>query len=93
MTIKVEKFNDKELIIKLVGEDHTLGNLISKYALKHPNVQMAAYSIDHPLVGSPKIVLVTDGSKTSLEVLKEVLLKIIEDAEGVLKISEDLLSK
>jgi hypothetical protein len=38
-------------------------------------------------------VLVTDGSKTPLEVLKEVLLRIIEDAEGVLKISEDLLSK
>jgi len=92
-TIKIEKLNDRELTIKLVGEDHTMGNLISKYALNHPNVQIAAYSIDHPLTEPPKVVLVTDGSKSPLEVLKDVIKEVIDTTEKLLKVSEDLLSR
>ncbi|MCS7108093.1 MAG: DNA-directed RNA polymerase subunit L [Sulfolobales archaeon] len=77
----------------MVGEDHTLGNLISKYALNHPNVKIAAYSIDHPLTESPKVVIVTDGSKNPLEVLKEVIKEVNDTAEKLLKLSEDLRSK
>ncbi|MEM1982923.1 MAG: DNA-directed RNA polymerase subunit L [Sulfolobales archaeon] len=79
--------------MKLIGEDHTMGNLISKYALNHPNVQIAAYSIDHPLTESPKIVIVTDGSKKPLDVLKEVIKEVSDVAEKMLKFSEDVISK
>jgi len=73
MRVEVKKLTDKEIVLKLHGEDHTLGNLVAKLALRHPNVTMAAYQIEHPLEGSPVIRIVTDGKKSALEVLKEVL--------------------
>jgi len=91
MPIKVEKLNERELVIKLLGEDHTMGNLIAKSALKHPNVQIAAYSIDHPLVDVPKLVLVTDGSKSPLEVLKEVIKDVMSLASELLDITKKTL--
>ncbi len=90
--IKVEKLSDRELTIKLIGEDHTMGNLISKYVLNHPNVQIAAYSIDHPLTEHPKVMLVTDNSIKPLEVLKEVINEVINTVEKLIKVSEDLMN-
>jgi len=71
--IEVKKLTDRELVIKLIDEDHTLGNLIAKMALKHPHVKMAAYVIEHPLEGSPTIRIITDGEVRALDVLKDVI--------------------
>lgn len=91
--IKVERLTKNELELRIVGEDHALGNLIAKTALNHPNVRIAAYSIDHPLVGSPKIVIVTDGSKAPLDVLKEVINEIINMSKELLSISEKMFEE
>jgi len=93
LVIRVEKLTMNELELRIIGEDHTLGNLIAKTALNHPNVQIAAYSIDHPLVGSPRIVLVTDGSKAPLDVLKEVINEIIDMSKELLNISEKMFEE
>ncbi len=73
MELEVRKRTDRELVFKILGEDHTLGNLIAKMALKHPNVELAAYTIEHPLDGQPVIRIITDGSKDPIEVVIEVL--------------------
>ena len=85
MEIEVRKAAFKELVIKLVGEDHTLGNLIAKEALKHPHVKLAAYAIEHPLEGSPVIRIVTDGSVSSINVLKDILSSLKAEANELLK--------
>ncbi len=84
MKIEVRKHTDKELVIKLVGEDHTLGNLIAKMALTHPNVKLAAYTIEHPLEGSPVIRIITDGTVPPDAVLKEVIRSSRETAVKLL---------
>ena len=91
MRIEIKKATFKELVIKLTGEDHTLGNLIAKEALKHPHVKLAAYAIEHPLEGSPVIRIVTDGDVSSAEVLKEILKSLKTEANKLLKILIDLL--
>ncbi len=70
-----------------------MGNLLSKYALNHPNVQTAAYSIDHPLTEPPKVIVVTDGTKKPLEALKEVIKEVTDTAEELLRVCEELISK
>ncbi len=85
MRVEVRKLTDKEIVLKLHGEDHTLGNLVAKLALRHPNVTMAAYQIEHPLEGSPIIRIVTDGSKDALEVLREVLREAIDYVDAVIQ--------
>lgn len=85
MRLEIKKVDNKELIIKVFGETHTLGNLLAKSALRHPNVKLAAYSIEHPLLEEAFVLrIVTDGSKPASEVLMEVV-------EGLVKLSDEVV--
>ncbi len=85
MELEIRKRTNRELVFKIKGEDHTLGNLVAKMALRHPNVELAAYTIEHPLDGSPVVRIITDGTKDPVDVLIEVL-------ENSKRISLELLS-
>lgn len=78
--VKILKQSDKSIEIELEGEDHTMANLIAKYAIKKPHVVYASYIVSHPLVGNPVIVVTTDGSRNPLDVVEDVLRDIISDA-------------
>ena len=92
MKIEVKKFTDKELVIKLINEDHTLGNLIAKMALKHPHVKMAAYIIEHPLEGSPTVRIITDGKVKALDVLKDVIKESKAISNKILELLSNIFS-
>lgn len=85
MKIEVKRLDEKELIIKVFGETHTLGNLLAKSALKHPNVKLAAYSIEHPLEEAFVLRIITDGNKSALSVIKEVVKNLVNLEDEVLK--------
>ncbi len=72
------KTSDREVRIVVKGDGHTLGNLIAKSALKHPEVEIAAYSIKHPLKGESVIRVVVKKGSDPLKVLKEVLEELIQ---------------
>jgi len=80
--MRVIKKEDYFLKVELVGEDHTIANLIAKYAIRHPNVTYAAYNIEHPLVSNPVLIIRTR-DKRAVEVFREVLEKILEDVGRV----------
>jgi len=90
--IEVKKITDKELVIKLINEDHTLGNLIAKMALKHPHVKMAAYVIEHPLEGSPTVRIITDGEVKALDVLKDVIKESKTISSKILELLSNIFS-
>ena len=79
--LKLLKRSGNTVEIELPGEDHTIANLIAKYAIRKPYVIYSSYIISHPLIGNPVIVLTTDGSKDPLEVVEETLREIIDDAK------------
>jgi len=89
--INVLKRTEKEIEIEVEGEDHTLGNLVAKMALRHPNVSIAFYTIDHPLVGKLRIRIVSDGSKDVGEVFNEVLESIKKDVSELMKVVQEKL--
>ena len=91
MKMRVIKKTDKEVEVEIEGEDHTLGNLIAKMALKHPNVTMAFYALEHPLIGKLRIRDVTDGRRNVGEVLNEVLENIKEKVNELIKITKEKL--
>jgi len=86
LKLEVRKHDGRELILKVYGETHTLGNLLAKSALRHPNVRMAAYSIEHPLEEAFVLRLVTDGTRDPVDVLKEVI-------SGLVRLSDELLER
>jgi len=47
--VRVVSRNERELTLEVYGEDHTLGNLLTKEAVRHPGVEYAMYRVPHPL--------------------------------------------
>lgn len=74
--IEVRKLENTELELIIHGEDHTLGNLVVKLAENKPGVTYVAYRIEHPLIPRLIVTLMTDGSVSALDVLKETLKEI-----------------
>lgn len=93
MRLELKKVDERELIIKVFGETHTLGNLLAKSALKHPSVKLAAYNIEHPLEEAFVLRIVTDGNKPALEVLREVVRNLINLGDEVMKKFKEALGE
>ncbi len=75
MELYVKRKTDRELVLQIKGEGHTLGNLIAKTAMSNPNVVFASYRIPHPLYDTMELIIeVKEGAS-----IDKVLLEIIED--------------
>ncbi|OKY79214.1 MAG: DNA-directed RNA polymerase subunit L [Candidatus Methanohalarchaeum thermophilum] len=74
MEIDVKKKNKNEMEIELIGEDHTLANLLKEELLSDSRVQIASYNKEHPELSNPVLHV-----KTKKEDPKEVIDEITED--------------
>jgi len=76
MEVKVLNKSKNELKIEIVGEDHTLCNLLQNTLLEDKNIEIAGYDQPHPLIRSSIIYLRTkrDASpeKTLLTALSNI---------------------
>lgn len=84
MEIEVKKVSEKEVLLIVRGEGHTLGNLLAKQAMKHPHIVFASYRIPHPLQDRMEISIVVDENYSIDKALKEVI-SSIKDILGDLK--------
>ncbi len=57
MEIRIIEESKEKILFNLEGETHTLCNLLVKKLNEDKNVKYATYSIDHPLVGEPKVMI------------------------------------
>jgi len=79
----VRKKTDTELEVEIIGEDHTLGNLLAKRILEQKGVLMSYYRIEHPLKGSVIIYVKTDGSVSPIEVMKNAIDDTIKKVDAL----------
>jgi DNA-directed RNA polymerase subunit L len=63
MELKILEESKGTLKVEILGEDHTLANSIRKELWSDSHVQIAGYDIEHPLVGSPVLIVETDGKE------------------------------
>lgn len=71
MEIKVIENKKNRFVFELIGEGHSFCNALKKELWKDKHVKAAGYSIKHPLVGIPKVVVETDGKKSPKAALKD----------------------
>ncbi|MET1159387.1 MAG: RpoL/Rpb11 RNA polymerase subunit family protein [Thermoprotei archaeon] len=71
--LKVLRKSDNEILLEIRGEDHTLGNLLVKEALRHPKVEYAAYRIPHPLQDRMEIYIATTKDANIKDIIREVI--------------------
>jgi DNA-directed RNA polymerase subunit L len=69
MNIKVLENEKNSLTFEVEGADHTFCNAFKEELASLPDVNIATYSINHPLVGVPKFFLKTikDSPKKAID--------------------------
>ena len=91
MEIRLVSKTDRELVLEIKGEDHTLGNMLMKEALRHPGVEYVAYRIPHPLRDIMEFTIVVKDGYDISKVLKEVIDRLrVEISEFRAKVEEVL---
>lgn len=73
MDVKVVSRTNRELVLEIKGEDHTLGNMLMREALRHPLVEYASYRIPHPLRDTMEFSIVVKEGADLSSVLKEII--------------------
>jgi len=89
--VRVVSKTDRELVLEIVGEDHTLGNMLMKEALKHPNVEYAAYRIPHPLRNIMEFTIIVKEGASLSNVLAEIISKLKSEVSKFKKLIEEVL--
>jgi len=75
MEIKILEDKKKRLVFELVGEDHTLCNLLREELWNDKDVTVSAYNISHPLIGIPKFIIETKDEEPK-KALKDAISRI-----------------
>lgn len=72
---KMKIISDKknELEIEITGETHTLCNALRRTLMEDKDVEAAAYVIEHPIIGEPKLYVRAKNPKKSLKNAAETL--------------------
>lgn len=91
MELNISKNTKKELIFEVQGLGHTFCNLLKEALYKVKGVEAASYAVDHPLVNTPKFIIVTDGDVAPKDALLNAIKKVKSNNTDFTKLSEKLL--
>ncbi|MBT4334741.1 DNA-directed RNA polymerase subunit L [archaeon] len=86
MELKILESEKNLLKIELIGEDHTLVNLLRHELWSDSHIKVSGYNIAHPQVSNPVMVIETDGKEDP----KKALISAIERVQ---KVDKDLLTQ
>ena len=83
MDIEVLKNEGNLMEFRIIGEEHTLCNVISDALVENQKEKVAAYKIDHPLLYKkrPKFIINTDGTISPKDALLEAIKSIEKDVK------------
>jgi len=59
MEIKVLEESKNKMVVEIKGEDNTFCNALKNELWNDEDVKISGYRTEHPLVGSPKIIVET----------------------------------
>lgn len=87
LDIEVIKNEENFMEFRIIGEDHTLCNVLRDALLQNNKVKVAAYRIDHPLLDRkrPMFIINTDGSISPKDALLEAIKNVEKDIKGLKK--------
>lgn len=83
MEVKIIEMDKNYVKLTVKGEDHSFLNLLQRNLLEDDRVEVAKYTVSHPLVGAPSLYIRTK-NKDPLEILKEANEDIVKSCEELL---------
>ena len=81
MKLKILEDKKNRMILEIKGETHTFCNALKKELWNDKHVKAAGYNISHPYVGTPKLVVETDGGETPKKALTEAAKRLSKTAD------------
>lgn len=81
MELKTLESGKNKIVFELQGVGHTFCNALVQELWKDEHVKVAAYNVDHPLIGKPKMVVETDGKEDVKKVLNEAVKRLKKDSD------------
>lgn len=87
ITIIEEKKN--KFVFELPGEDHTFCNLLREELWNDKDVDVSAYKVDHPLLGTPKVHVETkkgDAKKAVMDAADRVKKNMVANNKAFAKV-------
>lgn len=91
--MKVIKNTKKELEIEITGETHSLCNTLRKTLMEDEEVEAAAYVIEHPIIGEPKLYVKAKNPKKSLKKAAETVKLRCDEFKDLVASTEDAKKK
>jgi len=82
MQLKFIEDRKSSMVVELVGEEHTFPGLLCWALLQDPKVNVAVYDMPHPLVGTPRVHIKTNG-ETPRAAVKKALKLIQKELDSV----------
>ena len=84
MEIEVIESKKNKLVFNIKGADHTICNILKKELWNDSHIKSAAYSIKHPLIGVPQMIVETDSDETPKNAVLSAInrVKKINDSFG-----------
>jgi DNA-directed RNA polymerase subunit L len=80
MELNILSKTDRELEVELVGETHTLLNMLKDILIKDERVEAAFYDMKYVSISEPILYIKTNGTDP-IEVLKDAASKIIAQCD------------
>lgn len=80
MELNTIEESKNKLIVELVGDTHTIPNVLQKELWNDKDVVISGYNIEHPLVGKPHILVQTK-SKAPRTALIDAVKRIKKDLD------------
>jgi len=76
MELNVIEDKKNRMVFEIKGETHTFCNILRKELWNDKHIKIAAYSIDHPLLGIPRFIVETDGKEEPKEAVREAVKRL-----------------
>lgn len=76
MEVKILEQGKDFVKVELIGEDHTLANVLKDELNHDSHVTVSGYKIDHPLVGNPILVVKTDGKEDPIKAIIACIVRL-----------------
>mgnify|MGYP000504206079 CR=1 FL=1 len=85
MELKIIDKTDDEMHLEIVGETHTLLNMLKSVLLDDERVQIATYDMKHVSISDPVLFVKTDGTDP-IEVVKDALKELVSQCDEFISV-------
>lgn len=85
MELKIIDKTDDEMHLEIIGENHTLLNMLKSALLDDKRVQIATYDMKHVSISDPILFVKTDGADP-IEVVKDASKSLVTQCDEFLTV-------